>query len=191
MKGIEFSFIKRLGDFWGGSVNYTFSVAKGRSSSTTSGAGAFDSERRLNILNFDQTHTVNANITFRTPQRFGLLWGNWMANLQYSYGSGLPYSSYGTGKVNDLRMPSTTNTDLRLNKQIDVAATTLSLFVDVFNLFNNKNIDWLGSSYYYQTGDSKDDPAVVYKDGVTGEYIRNPQVYNEERQFRFGVSIQF
>jgi len=191
MKGLEFSFIKRLGDFWGGSVNYTYSVAKGRSSSTTSGAGAFDSERRLNVLDFDQTHTINANITFKTPPRFGTLWGNWLANFQYEYGSGLPYSSYGTGKVNDMRMPSTTSTDLRINKQIALSKTTLSLYIDIFNLFNSQNIDWLGSSYYYQTGDSEGDPAVVYKDGVTGAFIRNPQVYNEERQFRIGMSIQF
>ncbi|GAG18863.1 unnamed protein product, partial [marine sediment metagenome] len=136
MKGLEFSFIKRLGYFWGGSMNYTFSIAKGRSSSTTSGAGAFDSERRINVLNFDQTHTVNANITFRTPDRFGKLWGNWLANFQYAYGSGLPYSSYGTGKINDLRMPSTTNTDLRVSKQIEIANTTLSVYMDIFNLFN-------------------------------------------------------
>lgn len=191
MKGLEFSFIKRLGDFWGGSVNYTFSVAKGRSSSTTSGAGAFDSERRLNVLDFDQTHTVNANITLRTPDRFGKLWGNWLANFQYDYGSGLPYSSYGTGKVNDMRMPTTTNTDLRISKQIEVSRTTLAVYMDIFNLFNTQNVEWLGSSYYYQTGESKDDAAVVRLDGVTGDYIRNPQVYNYERQFRFGISIQF
>ena len=191
MKGLEFSFIKRLGDFWGGSVNYTFSVAKGRSSSTTSGAGAFDSERRLNVLDFDQTHTVNANITLKTPDRFGKLWGNWLANFQYDYGSGLPYSSYGTGKVNDMRMPSTTNTDLRISKQIDVSRTTLSLYMDIFNLFNNQNVDYLGDEEYYQTGESAGDASVVRRDGVTGNYIRNPQVYNYERQFRFGISVQF
>ncbi|MDO9548519.1 MAG: TonB-dependent receptor [Candidatus Marinimicrobia bacterium] len=192
MKGLEFSLIKRLGDFWGGSVNYTFSVVKGRSSSTTSGAGAFDSERRLNVLDFDQTHTVNANLTFKTPRRYGIIWGSWLANFQYNYGSGLPYSSYGTGKINDLRMPWTSNTDLRISKDIGIARTTLNFYLDIFNLFNRQNIDWIGSSYYYQVDqNSKCDPAVVYKEGLAGDYIRNPQTYSDERQFRFGVSIQF
>ncbi|HDP67238.1 MAG TPA: TonB-dependent receptor [Candidatus Marinimicrobia bacterium] len=192
MKGLEFSLIKRIGNFWGGSVNYTFSVAKGRSSSSTSGAGAFDSERRLNILSFDQTHTVNANLTFKTPDRYGMILGRWLANIQFNYGSGLPYSSYGTGKINDLRMPATSNTDLRLSKEIPIPKARLNLYLDVFNLFNRQNVDWIGNSYYYQVDQAtKGDPAVVSKEGVTGEYIRNPQVYNSERQFRFGVAIQF
>jgi len=192
MKGLELSLIKRIGDFGGGSVNYTFSVAKGRSSSSTSGAGAFDSERRLNLLSFDQTHTVNANITFKTPARYGKIWGRWMANFQIDYGSGLPYSSYGTGKINDLRMPSTSSTDLRISKDIDVAKTTLNFYLDIFNMFNRQNVDWIGSSYYYQVDQNTiQDPAVVYKEGLTGEYIRNPQTYSSERQFRFGISIQF
>jgi len=192
MKGLELSLIKRIGNFWGGSVNYTFSVAKGRSSSATSGSGAFDSERRLNLLSFDQTHTVNANITFKTPAQYGKIWGRWMANFQIDYGSGLPYSSYGTGKINDLRMPSTSSTDLRISKDVDVAKTTLNFYLDIFNLFNRQNVDWLGSSYYYQVDQNTiKDPAVVYKEGLTGEYIRNPQTYSSERQLRFGVAVQF
>ncbi|MCK4715630.1 MAG: hypothetical protein KAT54_02385, partial [Candidatus Marinimicrobia bacterium] len=74
---------------------------------------------------------------------------------------------------------------------IDVSRTILSLYMDIFNLFNNQNVEWLGSSYYYQIGESEGDAAVVRLDGVTGDPIRNPQVYNYERQFRFGISIQF
>ncbi|MCD6205147.1 MAG: TonB-dependent receptor [Candidatus Marinimicrobia bacterium] len=192
MKGLEFSLIKRIGEFWGGSANYTFSVAKGRSSSSTSGAGAFDSERRLNILSFDQTHTVHANLTVKTPARFGRVWGKWTANVQFEYGSGLPYSSYGTGKINDLRMPATSNTDLRISKDIDISRVTMNVYLDIFNLFNRKNVDWIGSSYYYQVDqNTTGDPAVVYKEGFSGEYIRNPQVYSTERQFRFGIALQF
>ena len=109
IKGVEFTLQKRVGRYWGGSVNYTYSVSKGRSSTSSSGSSGFTSARRLNILNFDQTHTVNANLTFRTPESsiFGLRIGpfrpftNWRANIQFDYGSGLPYSSYGSGKIND------------------------------------------------------------------------------------------
>ena len=115
MKGLEFALTKRVGRFWGGSLNYTYAVAKGRSSSSGSGAGAFTDERRLNYLDLDQTHTVNANLMLLTPADgfFGMRLGpcrplaNWRANFQFKYGSGLPYSSYGTGKINDMRLPYT------------------------------------------------------------------------------------
>jgi outer membrane receptor protein involved in Fe transport len=196
IKGLEFSLVKRMGEFWGGSMNYTFSISKGRSSSSGSGAGAFASERRLNIIDFDQTHTINANVTFKTPTRYGKAFGNWLANLLFDYGSGLPYSSYDTGKINDKRMPWTTNTDLRVSKAIDISKITMNIFIDVFNLFNRRNVEWIGNVQYYERGDPEDesikgDPAVVRRDGITGEYIRNPQVYNYERQYRIGLSIQF
>ncbi|MFC1484503.1 TonB-dependent receptor plug domain-containing protein, partial [Candidatus Neomarinimicrobiota bacterium] len=196
IKGLEFTLLKRLGNIWGGSVNYTYSVAKGRSSSSGSGSGAFTSARRLNLLSFDQTHTINASLTFLTPEKsiFALRIGpftplaGWRANFQYHYGSGLPYTSYGSGKIYDERLPATATTDLRLNKEIAVLRSRFSVFLDVLNLFNKQNVDWIGSSLYYEnTGD----PTIVRLDIETDEYIRNPQAYGEERQFRFGFSIKF
>jgi len=190
IKGLELALTKRTGRFWGGSVNYTYSVAKGRSSTTTSGAGAFTSARRLNLLDFDQTHTLNANLTLKTPGEglMGIrLLGDWRANFQHKYGSGLPYSSYGTGKVNDQRLPATHNTDLRLSKQIRVPAATMDLFLDVFNLFNRRNVDWIGSSKLYeQTG-----KATIVRDetAIGGGFIHNPQALNDRRQFRIGVEV--
>ncbi|MDD5764638.1 MAG: TonB-dependent receptor [Candidatus Marinimicrobia bacterium] len=197
MKGLEFALTKRIGKFWGGSLNYTFSVAKGRSSTSSSGAGAFSDSRRLNYLSFDQTHTLNANLTLCTPKDeiFGLRFynykpfTNWHANFQFKYGSGLPYSSYGTGKVNDKRLPATFNTDLRLSKQVAVAGADVNVFLDVFNLFNRLNVDWIGSSMYYgQTGD----PTIVLDETlVGGGLVYNPQAYSDRRQYRFGVEVQF
>ncbi len=192
MKGLEFILTKQVGRLWGGSINYTFSVAKGRASSSGGGFGAFESARRMNILSFDQTHTVNANVTLLTPDEFPVGLNNWRMNIQFDYGSGLPYSSYGTGKVNDQRMPWTSTTDLRLSKRFPVANTNLEVMLDVFNLFNRQNVDWIGSTYYYDdVTDVEGDPAVVRRESAGGDYIRNPQVYSNERQFRFGVAVQF
>jgi len=197
MKGLEFALTKRIGKYWGGSLDYTFSVAKGRSSTSGTGAGAFSSERRLNYLNFDQTHTVNTNLTLCTPSSpiLGLHFGsykpftNLRANFQIKYGSGLPYSSYGTGKVNDKRLPATFNTDLRLSKQIAVAGAEMNFFLDVFNLFNRLNVDWIGSSMYY---DQTDDPTIVLDETlVGGGLVYNPQAYSDRRQYRFGIEVQF
>lgn len=192
IKGLEFIFTKRVGRLWGGSINYTFSVAKGRASSSGGGFGAFESARRMNILNFDQTHTLKANMTFLTPDYFPVVIRKWRANIQFDYGSGLPYSSYGTGKVNDKRLPWTSTTDLRLSKRFTLANASMEFILDVFNLFNRQNVDWVGSTYFYDKDkNTRGDPAVVEREGTGGDYIRNPQVYNAERQLRFGIAVQF
>ncbi len=194
VKGLEFTVSKRLGRYWGGHVNYTYSVAKGRSSDAWGGYGSFTDAKRMNLLDYDQTHTVNANISLRTPGEFGpeLLGvrplGNWQSNIQFSYGSGLPYSSYGTNKVNDQRLPWTSSTDLKLLRQFKIAGLGLDLFIDVFNLFDRKNVLYINSSQYYEiTGD----PSVIMLDVDGVNFIRNPQVWDPGRQARAGVAIQF
>lgn len=194
IKGLEFTLAKRPGRFWGGSINYTYSIAKGRSSSSDGGVGSFTDVRRMNILDFDQTHTVNANLTLRTPEDIDLIQigafkplAKWTTNFQIEYGSGLPYSSYGTGKINDLRRPWTSTTDLKLLRQFSAGKLNFDFFVDVLNLFDRENVEWLGSSRYYEiTGD----PSIVFQD-ITGTYIRNSQVYSDGRQVRLGLAIQF
>ncbi len=194
IKGLEFTFTKRTGRFWGATANYTYSIAKGRSSNYLGGTGSFTDARRMNILDFDQTHTVNATLTLRSPADFGVQWAgirplaNWIANFQFRYGSGLPYSSYGSGKVNDKRLPRTTTTDLKLIRQVKLANFNLDFFVDVYNLFDRRNVDWIGSSLYYEI---THDPSIITIDNVTGAYIRNPQAYSDRRQVRFGLAVQF
>lgn len=194
IKGLEFTVNKRLGRFWGGNINYTYSVAKGRSSDPWGGFGSFTDAKRMNLLNYDQTHTVNANITIKSPKEFGpVVFGirplaNWQSNFQFGYGSGLPYSSYGTGKVNDMRLPWTSTTDMKLLRQIKLGSLNLDLFADVFNLFDRKNVNYINSSQYFQlTGD----PSILMKDETGEDYIRNPQVWDRGRQVRAGVAIQF
>ncbi len=189
IKGMELSLYKRVGRFWGGSVNYTYSVAKGRSSNAYGGAGSFTDAKRMNILDFDQTHTVNANLTFRTPRDFNIRpLANWQTNIQFAYGSGLPYTSFGSTIVNDKRLPWTSTTDLKLLRQINISKINLDLFIDVINVFDRKNVRWIGSSLYYEvTGD----PSILMEDMTTGTFIRNKQVYDYGRQVRFGVALQF
>ncbi len=201
IKGLEFTLEKRIGKFFGGNINYTFSIAKGRSSNATGGSGSFTSVKRMNLLNFDQTHTVNANILLRTPQDFGPQLagvhplGGFKASILFKYGSGLPYSSYGTRKINDERMPWTSTTDIKLLRSFTLSRYKLNLFMDIFNLFDKKNIRFIGNSLYYDSGDPNDpsikgDPSVVRRD-VAQNYYRNPQAYSAGRQIRFGLGLNF
>ncbi|MCK4577594.1 MAG: TonB-dependent receptor [Candidatus Marinimicrobia bacterium] len=197
IRGFELNIEKVLGRWWGGMLNYSFAVAKGRSSSPFGGSSSFTSARRLNILDFDQTHTVNTTLTFLTRDKsfFGLKIGpvqplaNWRASFLTRYGNGLPYSSYGTGLINDKRQPYTINTDLRLNKEIKIIGASCHIFVDVLNLFDRQNVDWIGSTLYYE---KEDDPTIVRAENVeASEYSRNPQAYSDPRQLRMGISVKF
>ena len=113
---------------------------------------------------------------------------NWRANFNIDYGSGLPYTSHNSSIVNDARLPWTSSTDLRVSKQIHFRElASLNIFFDVFNLFNRENIDWIGDAQYYEL---ENDYSIVEK-GADAEYIRNPRVYGDERQFRLGLSVKF
>jgi hypothetical protein len=202
IKGLEFTLRQRPGRFWGGSINYTFSVAKGRSSSYSGGYGSFTDVRRMNILDFDQTHTINANIVLRTPNKFSTSWGSfypfadWTASFQIAYGSGLPYSSFGTGLTNDQRMPSTNKVDFKLIRTLFINEIGIDLFLDIFNLFDSENVLFIGDIQYYDLGDPLDpsvqsDASVVRRSGLTNSYIRNPQAFSTGRQIRVGAAVRF
>jgi hypothetical protein len=202
IKGMEFTLNMRPGRFWGGSANYTFSVAKGRSSSYSGGSGSFTSARRMNILSYDQTHTVNATLTLRTPGDFGTNWGgfqpfaDWTGTFQFRYGSGLPYSSYGTGLTNDQRKPWTSATDLKLIRIVRLQRVSFEIFLDIYNMFDRQNVIFIGNTRLYDRGDPddptvQDDPTVIRRDGINDAFTRNPQALSSGRQWRFGVGFRF
>jgi hypothetical protein len=154
----------------------------------------------MNILNHDQTHTVNATIILRTPSDYGGSWnalvGDWTGTFQFRYGSGLPYSSFGTGLTNDQRRPWTSSTDLKLIKIIRVDRISFELFLDVINLFDRENVIYIGNTRLYERGDPADDsikgdPTVVRRDGISDVFIRNPQTLSAGRQLRLGVGFRF
>lgn len=186
IKGFELALYKTLTEYWGASVNYTFSNAQGRLFNDYN-APLYGEDQKMFPLNHDQTHTINANITLRTPRHLSPLLRNWRANFQFDLNSGLPYSSYGTGRTNDLRLPWTYGLDMRLNRRITMGAVNLDLFLDVFNVFNTMYISYIGSTQFYNL---RNDAAIVDQD-IDYSFIYNPEVYNDPRQFRAGLSVQF
>jgi hypothetical protein len=194
---MELTLSKNVGRFFGGKINYTYSIAKGRSSAASGGSGSFTSVKRMNLLSYDQRHTVNANFTAKTPEEFGLKLGNfypfaeWTSNIQFDYGSGLPYSTYASNKVNDQRRPWTSRTDVRLMRTFDLFDVNFNVFMDVFNIFDKRNVSYLNARYY-----DRDEPGINGDPSVTrqeadGSYVRNPQAYSSGRRIRFGLGIHF
>ena len=186
INGVDFALYKALTDFWGASINYTFSTAQGRLYNDYN-APLFGEDQKMFPLSYDQTHTINANVTLKTPAYLSPVLRNWRANFQLDINSGLPYSSYGTGQTYDLRLPWKYNLDLRINRRITMGPVKMDLFLDVFNVLNSFYISYIGSGQFYNL---RNDAAIVGQD-VDYSYIYNPEVYNDPRQFRAGLSVQF
>ncbi len=200
VRGFELSLDKR-GTWLSGSINYTYSVAKGKSSSPyqnyiTVWAGDIIPTTEQ-YLDWDQRHMVNGNVMFRIPR--GAKEYSWLqdsgVNIIGQYGSGRPYT-YAPRAGNEIvennkRLPWTIRFDLRFDKRFNLSErTSLLAYLQVDNIFDRKNVD---AAYFQQGGDSGDsiDPAwYAVLDDMDGQY-NDPKVWENERTIRLGMAFQF
>ncbi|MCR5115709.1 MAG: TonB-dependent receptor [Bacteroidales bacterium] len=183
-------------------ASYTLQFAKGTGSSETSSLAIIASGqpnlRTLTNLSFDQRHKLSANIDYRfgmgtdykgptstkvskdgsTSREIRWL-ENFGVNINFSAGSGLPYSrsskpyssilgvgkSQLTGTINGSNMPWIFQCDIRVDKTFvlnlkkdeetgkPTKQAFLNVYLDVMNLFNFKNVIYV----YQYTGNADDD----------------------------------
>jgi outer membrane receptor protein involved in Fe transport len=180
VRGAEFTITKRFSNYFGGSFNYTYSIAKGRSSSPFM-LGSYLYEQwllpqEMYFLDWDQRHTINTNLNVGIPNNFNI-------NVLFRYGSGLPFSSPASPgmhkpPINDRRMPSTSTTDLRVTKELNLIGVTALIVFEGFNIFDRKNLDYIeDTQYYINTGNP------------TREH--NPTVWSTGRTLRIGLGFKW
>ncbi|MCU0411102.1 MAG: TonB-dependent receptor [Bacteroidetes bacterium] len=200
VKGFEVSTKTRLEDI-SFAVNYTYSIAKGSSSS--------QQERYTNVYNivgvqslrflpldFDQRHTGNAQISVdfgKNEGPFGLLgsvFENSTATLLARYGSGIPYTfnparAIYVAEQNNSRLPAIFTVDLFARKAFFMGPVELGLFLDIRNLMDRKNI----VSVYSATGlpDRSGDESTR----ATPDYQQDPTNYSAPRTIYVGVDVEF
>ncbi len=201
VRGAEFNLMRRPSNFISFSGNYTYAIAKGKSSSATQNYtyawAGWVIPKRESFLDWDQRHMVNANFDFRIPRNEGPAWGGTRylqglgLSMQWSYGSGFPYneSSQSTAdpEVNGERLPFTMNTNAKLNKMFWMGDTSLNVYVWVLNVFNRTNIAGLVDPAWYdadQDGDGEPD-----HDPRGG--MGNPNAYERRRRIRFGIDFEW
>ena len=198
VKGFEVSTKTRLHNL-SFAVNYTFSVAKGSSSSQqdryTSVYNIVGVQSlRFLPLDFDQRHTGNVQIGFdfgNNEGPFGLLgpvFENISCNIIAQYGSGLPYTfnplrSIYVAEQNNSRLPETMTLDLYARKGFTIGTVQLGLFVDVRNVLNRKNV----ISVYSATGSP--DLSGDESNRATPDYQRDPRNYGSPRTIYVGVDL--
>ncbi|MBN1155964.1 TonB-dependent receptor [candidate division KSB1 bacterium] len=164
VRGFEFEIYKRRSPqgFLSGTMNYTYGVAKGKSSSyrqnydlTWSGDVIPTTE---NYLDWDVRHSVKANIDLRVPSKRHLLGTTILDDLGintiFNFATGRPYSPPARTKeplINTERLPYIMSVDLTLDKRISLGGNRhMTFFVWVDNLFDMKNFtDIADASWYY------------------------------------------
>ncbi|MCU7495544.1 MAG: TonB-dependent receptor [Ignavibacteria bacterium] len=204
IKGITFSLYKRrnVDEFFGASLDYTYQVAEGNETS----ADAFfldlssgrQSEKVPVLLNWDQSHTLNASLLIGHE--------SWNVTLVGRLGTGLPYTpQIISGKIylptNSDRKPSQMSVDLLADKSFNILDFTFTVFLKVYNLFDALNeryvYDDTGRATYSieeQMGSAQNTNEKAAK--IPGmhsatEYFVRPNYYLAPRNVKVGVSVKF
>lgn len=219
-KGLAFSFdISRL-NYLSISAQYTYSVAEGTGSSTSSSATAvFRNNDRLAPkviapLSFDQTHTAVVNIDFYIPEGELGFFELFNANFLFSYNSGRPYTpmdkwniigdngilSQTRGYVNSTYGPSSFRVDLKIEKSFMFENFRISPYLWIQNLFDADNITavWrsTGSPYTTDWLNTEEGKAIIANvgEGYAQDYAsleKTPANFGIPRTIRLGLKINF
>ena len=204
-RGLEFELVKRYSNFTSGKVTYTVQWANGYSSSAfdnyVRSKTDFPYPIRERALNWDIRHQVVLQAILTSPKNkninlFGLkLPDDWTITVLSRFSSGQPYTPYTLDPAvaqkteNSATGPYTMATDLKLKKTFNVSGVDVSIFADIFNLFNQKNVQ-IGYGFNtltgkpYRYGDV--DPQLTFIDKQ--QYISWHEMYKrmDPRQFAAG-----
>jgi len=158
IKGFHISLKRHSGAFTA-IMRYNFQVATGKS------ATPFDADIKFienpdegelpvelpdpedEYLNYDRPHRLVSSFTYTTernsgPKVMGIRpLSNWRVNLRYTYQTGRPYTydADGLGLKFNKRTPDYDNITLRLQKTLGKSGFRYSLFVEVYNLLNQRD----------------------------------------------------
>ncbi len=218
VKGVDMSLeMLPSGGFFSGSVSYGYMIATGNGSyalepyytyiHSTTDPNAPVTEYPLD---FDQRHTVTAVMSYRVPSEWDgrflgqRIPGDWGVTAVGYYGSGLPYSPTDNtgnrlGERNEARLPAHYTVDLRVNKDFRFGGGNgqrLSLFVEVDNLFDRRNVVDLYTNTGLPDNDGTQPGAGLalnqeeldYYDRL---YDHDPQNYSPPRTIRTGLEFHF
>ncbi len=219
-KGLAFSLdVTRL-SYIGLSLQYTFSIAEGTGSSTSSSQTAvfrnLDSQAPKVIapLDFDQTHTGTLSVDFYVPKGDLGFFEMTGANMLFSFASGRPYTPLDyfdiltgnnggpstVGYVNSRNAPGTFRIDLKLEKSFEIGNLLITPYLWIQNLLDGDNITnvWRSTGDPYTTGflntQNGKNAAITNGEGYVQDYKsleEDPVNFGIPRQIRLGLKMNF
>jgi outer membrane receptor protein involved in Fe transport len=213
-RGFEASFVKRFSHKFSGELNYTYSIATGVASDPNAGL-QFAQGNALYLpiaeqaLDWDQRHTLNANLILRDP-------GKWGVTFLWTFGSGLPFTpTFRNDRkpdpkyANTRRLPSQSSLSIVADKFFHIWGQNVTFFLDARNVldstpiqnlspnnFPNPYVNQIGQDYlvyYTETGRA----GGAYLRDTNGDRIddwvpvNDPRVFAEGRNIRVGAGVTF
>ena len=171
VRGFELILLRRPPGLFFGELNYTYSVAKGKSSSVGQG---YITEWSGNIvptfesyLEWDQRHTFNANVN--------LSYKNFLATMAANFGSGTRYTRPEQGRIvveNTETYPWYMTSNMRVSYKLKLGKYNANLFLYITNLFDLQRFRQVNDlNWYHQYQqllsqfDSNGDGEVTNSDG--------------------------
>jgi outer membrane receptor protein involved in Fe transport len=152
-QGVTASFEMRRVNGLLAQINYTLSESRGTGSTGSSNyyVSYLEGEypKTLSLLSYDQTHTANAVIDYRSEALSGLAKDSGF-NMVIKYGSGTRYTPmqmgsqvFGNtrpatpdGPLNSAIGPSYFNIDLRVDKKVNIGNNMVNVYLSIANLLN-------------------------------------------------------
>jgi len=175
VKGITLSVNKRFTNYFSFGIDYTYQIAEGINSTSDDEFFAqldgSEPKRTLTPLDWDQTHTLNANIFVGTR--------DWGISLISSLLTGQPYTptriegaNTGNNVItgladNSRRKPMISNIDIEIFKNFELNLMRLQLFISVYNLLDSTN------------------PITVFTDTGKPDYTLQEQTVTDHDEFWF------
>jgi outer membrane receptor protein involved in Fe transport len=207
-RAFELELTREASRFINGTLSYEYNFAYGKSSSDSENYEALVVQDEIaideNPLNWDFRHRVALWLMFYFtdrdhPKLFGISIPNdWDMSLYWRFQTGFPYTPDRSfpgmvldvgekPQTNSMRLPSTSQTDIKLNKRFRVLGVDYTFLVWVNNIFNNRNV--LG--VYGTTGraDTSNNQTSIVHGGT--EVQANPYRWGRGRQIIVGLSLQF
>ena len=163
IQGLEVQFSKNVGKYITGWVNLQLSYASTGATGKTDiyqdpATNATSGFYYANASRPYPVPEVRANINLRSPDEWGYIWGGWSLSLLPDWRMGDRFTfnprSVDEGSENYFYWPNTFRVDLKLSKSFTVGFLKATAYLNVNNLFNNK--DFL---YRYAFYGANGDPA--------------------------------
>ncbi len=173
-KGLEFTLEKRFSNFYSARINYTWSTSH---ISTSSPLTAIQKNQTLGYRTFladwDRPHNLTALFLLSEPR-------NWAVSLRGMAKSGKPYTVLAE-QLNTERMPWYITLDLRLSKYFHLLGFTQTVYVQVYNLLDRRNV----YAVYPETGRWDDDGY----SSTPPDADKDPKRISEGRSIRLGFKM--
>lgn len=203
VRGITLKLEKRYSNNISGRLDYTFQKAEGTYSNPRDAYNDYQDQNEprssLIPMAWDRNHTLNGWLSYRV--------NDWTLSLIGNYWTGNPYTpSFASGervgaatstglRENSARLPSQKSIDLYINRMLKLSNLEFNFFVNVYNLFDQKNANSVygdtGQTDYTTTTKPENIPYNSSRIGTIEDYVNQPGWYSAPRQVQVGFTVGF